>query len=339
MVAAFGEPYHYQGSKQKATPEPFPKIIQEIGKEINGKFPKYDISECTVNSYDGRDAFLPEHADDESAIANDSLIFTVSLGQARTIVFRNMSTNTEVNLCVEHGSLYTMSYASQHIWRHRMDKETNDSSSGKRISITFRCIRRRKKMDVPISSAVGVPPQHIVLGDSLMRYVNTNKDSLTIFKGGAIISDIKPLFENTIRENKFTDEILKNIKSLTLCVGTNNLTDKVPLHKILYEYCELLDYLRHKLPSCRIGLFNIPPRFYHTIDLMIRIKAFNNSLLDLTRFYPVNVLQVFWQLMDSHGYINPSLFKKDALHFSMDGVSLVTSHILNFQKNRERFNY
>ena len=417
-VAAFGEPYHYQGSKQKGTPEEFPEIIQEIVKEIHSKYPMYDISECTVNDYDGNESFLPEHSDDESSIDSESLIFTLSLGQSRTIVFRHKTTNREVNLCLEHGSMYTMSYASQHLWWHRMDRVSLDNNIpiGRRTAITLRCIKRKMMMiefprtnvavvpvvdkEVLVSSEVvvvdkdtvvedahaedvhveGVPveevyvedapvedvpdkdvvqnedvadvgvvddvskrsdrvPEHIVLGDSLVRHVNTNKDSLTIFKGGGRIKDMKALLENAIILHKLDNDNLRNIKSLTLCVGTNNLADNVPLYKIVYEYTELLEYLRHKLPNCRIGLFNVPPRFYNTIDLMIRIKAFNNSLLDLTSFYPVCVLQVFWQLMDSYGYINPSLFKRDALHFSMDGVSLVSSHIFNFQKNRERFNY
>ena len=63
-------------------------------------------------------------------------------------------------------------------------------------------------------------PEHIVIGDSLTRGINI-ANCLTITRGGGEILDIlKMLHDNT-------DELPKSeshrIKSITLCVGTNDL--------------------------------------------------------------------------------------------------------------------
>ena len=112
-----------------------------------------------------------------------------------------------------------------------------------------------------------------------MRSVSTSINSLTVFKGGAKIKDIRPMVEN-----KVPSVDVNQVKSVTLCVGTNNLTDRKPLYQIINEYVDLVTYLSNTFPRARIGLFNVPPRFYSSIELLIRIRAFNNSLLDLTNF-------------------------------------------------------
>ena len=164
--------------------------------------------------------------------------------------------------------------------------------------------------------------EHLIIGDSLLRSVKiSNNNSITSVKGGARIKDIIPLFEKTILDNSISEEMLANIKTLTLSVGTNNLSTKVPVHCIMTDYCELLKYLRNKLPNCIIGLFNVPPRYYSDISLLYRVKAFNNLLMDLVNFHTkVYVLQVFWQFIDPVGYMIPHLYQRDFLHFSRAGV-------------------
>ena len=116
-----------------------------------------------------------------------------------------------------------------------------------------------------------------------------------------------------------------------MSVGTNDLTNHMPVHVILSKYCELLEYLKRKLPNARILLFNIPPRYYPSIDLLFRIRAFNNSLLDLTNFYDVEVIQLFWEFIDCYGYMVGQFYKRDFLHFSEAGISLVEKSIMEYQ--------
>ena len=162
-----------------------------------------------------------------------------------------------------------------------------------------------------------------------MRSVSTSINSLTVFKGGAKIKDIRPMVEN-----KVPSVDVNQVKSVTLCVGTNNLTDRKPLYQIINEYVDLVTYLSNTFPRARIGLFNVPPRFYSSIELLIRIRAFNNSLLDLTNFYKnVEVIKVYWQFINPRGYpyMNVYLYKHDFLHFSESGVLMVKDYISSFQ--------
>ena len=153
-----------------------------------------------------------------------------------------------------------------------------------------------------------------------MRSISTNKSSMTMFKGGAKIKDMERFIENELITLKMSEDDLLQVKSVTVSVGTNNLTDRKPLYNICNEYAELIEYLSNKFPRARIGLFNIPPRFYPNIGLLIRIRAFNNFLLDLASFHKnINVIQVYWQFIDPRGYMNPHFYKHDFLSFNEAG--------------------
>ena len=176
--------------------------------------------------------------------------------------------------------------------------------------------------------------KHLIFGDSLLRSIHTNENSFTVCKGGAKIKDMKYLIDKTLENPNIN--VLK-VESVTLSVGTNNLTDNIPLHRVLNEYCELLEYIKCKFPKSRIGLFNVPPRFYPSEYLLVRIRAFNNFLLDLGNFHRnVMTICLFWEFIDSYGYMNGSLFKNDYLHFSHQGLLLVKDHITWFQQSKTK---
>ena len=326
-MTAYGAPYPYVGSKQTSQPEPFPALVDLAVNEINRKYSsKHKISSSLVNRYSGPGSYLPEHSDNEGVIIPGSDIYIISLGQSRTVIFKNVETGEERSLFVKHGSIYKMSASSQKLWKHRIDKD--DNFTGIRISLTFFCVKHPELNNTTPSQH----PQHLIFGDSLMRNISTNENSSTIFKGGAKIKDMELLVEKELSTLNMSKNDLNLVKSVSISVGTNNLTDRKPLYKIFNEYAEFIEYLSIKFPRARIGLFNVPPRFYPDIGLLIRIRAFNNFLLDLASFYKdVNVIQLYWEFIDPRGYMNPHFYKHDFLHFSEAGVAMVKDYISSFQ--------
>ena len=324
-VANFGLPYHYNGSRGSKRYVPFPVIIQQLIDAVKEKFPSCNSNNASVNILDGPQSYLPNHSDNEAVIKKGSMIYTVIFGNGRPVTFSNISDNSEVRLDTSNGCIYIMSAASQSSWRHRID--VDNLFAGRRVSITLRELE-----DVTGESMHDGGIQHIIIGDSLMRGIKTDESSLTVRKGGAKIKDIKPLLEKTIADRKISESVIRNLKSVTLCVGTNNLSSlNVPLYKILVEYNDLLEYLKQRFPNCKIGLFNVPPRFYPNIHLLARIRAFNNSLFDLSFFDNLELIQVFWEFIDQYGFMVSKFYKNDFLHFSSAGELMVKDFIHEFQ--------
>ena len=114
-------------------------------------------------------------------------------------------------------------------------------------------------------------------------------------------------------------------------MGTNDLSNNVPLYKILAEYNNLVEYMKQRFPNCKIGLFNVPPRFYPNIHLLVRIRTFNNSLFDLSFFHKITVIQVFWEFIDQFGFMVGKFYRNDFLHFSSAGELMVKDFIHEFQ--------
>ena len=330
-VIAYGKRYPYKGSKQSEPPKPFTELINETIKLISSELPGTTVQTCLVNRFTGPQSYMPEHSDNESVLCPNSSVITVSLGQERTIIYKNKTSKREVRLKVEHSSMYTMTVESNKHWTHRIDRELH--SPKPRVSLVFFTLKNEPKCSEDPPSK---PPhiKHLIFGDSLLKSVHPEVQSLTVCKGGAKICDIKYLIDETLK-NPNVD--ILNVESVTLSVGTNNLTDNIPLNKVLNEYCELLEYIKFKFPKSRIGLFNVPPRFYPSVNLFIRIRAFNNFLLDLGNFHKnVETLCLFWEFIDSYGYMNGSLFRHDYLHFSHQGILLVRDHITWFQQRKTK---
>ncbi len=134
-VLAFGERYSYSGGKAPNN-DPLPDCLSTIIDKINSKF-DCNVNSVLVNRYSGPDSYLPEHSDDESSIDPDSSIYTLSVGQTRTVVFTDKFSKIQTLLPVEDNSLYSMSRDSQNCFVHKIEKESTD---GLRYSLTFRAV-------------------------------------------------------------------------------------------------------------------------------------------------------------------------------------------------------
>lgn len=158
-VISYGQPYKYVGAGAPAPKSSdFPDPIAKVVDLLKQKNPDCVINQCLVNRYSSESSFLAEHSDDEKCIVHGSDIYTVSVGGACEVKFRNIhDPDEEVVQKVSGNSLYVMSKLSQSSWKHRIDQ--SEEKRELRYSITFRYISQNT------SDAT------IICGDSNTRFL------------------------------------------------------------------------------------------------------------------------------------------------------------------------
>ena len=163
-VSTQGAPYQYwrhalNDKSSKGTP--LHAIIIALINYIKQAFPNCPLpNSCLVNMFDGPEAYLTKHEDNEKCLDPSSNIYTFSLGDLMKILFSSSidSDAEEHEFTATNGSLYVMSVASQALWRHRIEK--CDAFTGRRFSITLRTVDERFRKST------------VILGDSNTKYIN-----------------------------------------------------------------------------------------------------------------------------------------------------------------------
>jgi alkylated DNA repair dioxygenase AlkB len=93
-----------------------------------------------LNYYrDHRDS-MGMHSDDEPELGRNPIIASVSLGEQRTFVMKHKFNKAlkPLQLSLDHGSLLLMKGATQHNWKHGINKISQPC--GARVNLTFRRI-------------------------------------------------------------------------------------------------------------------------------------------------------------------------------------------------------
>ena len=135
----FGETYNYNGSRNNSIE--MPPIVSDLMDRLNEQYVgegKPKLNSCLINRYEGPNSYIKEHSDNERSIERNSSIFTVSIGQLRTLKFRNLVSGDTTALRLESGSMYSMSRLSQEYNKHRIDEE--EDAEDIRYSLTFRSV-------------------------------------------------------------------------------------------------------------------------------------------------------------------------------------------------------
>ena len=179
------------------------------------------------------------------------------------------------------------------------------------------------------------PIKHVIIGDSLTRDIDL-PGTVTITKGGCRITDILYMLKN---DKKLSKDQYKGIETVTLCVGTNSVSKlDIPMVRILNDYDNLIREFTKLFPMARIGLFNIPPRKYLNFYHLVRLKSFNNCLFDFEISHPnAQLINMFWQLIDEWGYMDPKFFHRDFLHMSDLGKDMMRNVVSQFQCKSNNF--
>jgi alkylated DNA repair dioxygenase AlkB len=322
LVALYGVNYKYMGSKSQA--KPTPKIIQDIMDRLNNTLCKsnkdsrlhYTLNSCLVNCYPDCDSFLKEHSDNEGDINPLSSIFTVSLGDTRTVKFRNLHGGDLKEVPCKGRSLYSMTRNSQDFWKHSVEKDPNISAAV-RYSLTFRSIHWSNFNSTAL------------IGDSNFGPINfgSGKGKLGASTPGSrfwcpTIDKVDPL--------EYT-----SFKNVVLMVGTNNLkleeVDDKEIKELYKLYKTKVSQIRKYNPRCKLFICPILPSKLHNINR--KVFKFNSYLYnDLCQSnLSVTLVEGFEQFFDNSTNLLRSTFSRpspdDVLHLNDRGIKVLVSLI------------
>ena len=323
-VVQYGEYYKYMGSRTK--PKKVPEILQKVIDRLNSTFCSpdtdpnknfhYSLNSCLVNRFLDCDACLPEHADDEGDINVTSSIFTISLGDARTVTFRDLQTDETHQVECKGRSLYHMTRMSQNFFKHAVKKSENISAA-LRYSLTFRAVHWSN-----FNSTV-------LVGDSNFKLVKfgSGKGRMGASTPGVrcwapTVDEINPLS-------------CMNFRNVVLMAGTNDLKLKevtdASIIEIYRTYKTKISLIRKYNPKCKLFVCPVLPTKSHSINRKINI--FNDLLFsDLCQAdLKVVIVEGFHQFLDNGSNLLKNVLADsradDILHLGDRGVRVLVSLI------------
>ena len=155
---------------------------------------------CLVNYYPDGTSYISPHHDDESMIAEDSIIYTISVGATRVLHFTNTSGPIqEHNIELQHGSVYTMSRESQLYWVHSIKRDPTIKEA--RISFTF-----RRLIDAEPAPRSSLPPISPPKLPTLPPTARGTHDRILLLTD-SIISNTPTFIFDTVEKHKCVKKI------------------------------------------------------------------------------------------------------------------------------------
>ena len=324
----FGEKYSYNGSREDSIVE-IPPLVKRVLDKVNADLVQDDVpllNSCLVTKYTGPSALIPEHSDNERAIHPDSSIYTVSLGCDATIKFRDVLSGSVHEQAVKSGSLYSMTRASQDVFRHSIPRNQELTESDIRFSLTFRSLHWRNNNST------------VIIGDS-----NTGGLKFSSF-GRSAPSNLSGTFGNAMpgkRVAAFTVDQLDPFK----CIGFNNIVVHCGINSIRGEEVSSEDqvrdvYVHFKTKISDIVSVNKRARIYVNTLLPTKIENVNkkqklfNSLIvnDLPKsFKDIRIINSQSRFSNVAGLLAPGLSREfnshgepDQLHLNESGLRLLS---------------
>lgn len=139
-TASFGVPYDYSNMSYDAVE--IPGFLQEIIPLVASKI-GFIPNNCLINYYYEESSSMGFHSDMTDQLDEHTGICIVSLGNPRTMRFRNKEQKEVTNdFILNPGSLFLMSQEVQKYWDHAIRKSSGPDSE--RISLTFRRILKKQ---------------------------------------------------------------------------------------------------------------------------------------------------------------------------------------------------
>ena len=313
-VATYGAKYNYMGHKSQ--PKPLPECLQSLMDKLNQTKTggTYELNACLVNRYEGPESKLPEHSDNEYSINPSSDIFTVSLGDVRKVIFRDIFSDKEMEHTPQANSLYVMSRDSQNFYQHRIDRDS--SFTGVRYSLTFRSVHWRY-----LNSTC-------IIGDSNTKNIKFGSGKGTVGDATPGKQVYAPLVED------IDAKMCASYRNTVISVGVNSIKDKnITMNDIkdIYSiYKTKISEIERLNKECKILVVPLFPS--KLISLNRKIIRFNRILLnDLPRsFESVSIVGGTAQFVDKEsGLLSESLsrYRDDPIHLNSAGVGLLVSKI------------
>lgn len=134
-TVSYGKPYNYSGMEYQFLP--FPEYISRIASVIEDKI-GYTANNCLINFYNGGKSKMGFHSDQTDLLFEGTGIAIVSLGNKRTIRFKNkINTDLVHDIDLQPNSLFYMTKEVQKFWLHAILPDPENENS-ERISLTYR---------------------------------------------------------------------------------------------------------------------------------------------------------------------------------------------------------
>ena len=306
QVAHFGAvDYDYGGVKHPACPYPQNTAIDAAIEQISNNLKDPDFSKhtycCLITLYDNGRDFIPYHTDNEPSILSGSDIYTVSIGQTRSISFRNIIGRVDHNsppltYPLEHGSVHVMTQLSQSEFEHTVPRCTAPDIAPL-ISLTFRRLVQVPHVPIPPIARPSLPPpppprveertkRVLLLTDSINSRFPVEifpESYICIKKLSYKLLDL-PLFES---EFAYTDYVF-------ISMGINELSRYGYNAKSLSAHaCHMLDNFRKKYPNTSFIFNSLLLTGYDWLNR--EVEQFNNDMF----LYTLNPDCSVW-FFDSH---------------------------------------
>ena len=132
-----GTAYTYSGLRLQ--PLPWTLLLLELKQRVE-TLCQNSFNSVLLNYYrDHRDA-MGMHADDEPELGRHPAIASLSLGETRTLIFKNKRDKSlkPVRIALPGGSLLLMQGETQAHWKHGINRQSKPC--GPRVNLTFRHI-------------------------------------------------------------------------------------------------------------------------------------------------------------------------------------------------------
>jgi alkylated DNA repair dioxygenase AlkB len=137
-VAWYGDrDYAYTYSKTTKRALPWTSELRDIKAAVESRS-GHTYNSCLLNLYHNGDEGMAWHSDNEKELLEDGAIASVSFGSDRRFLFKHKTTNEQVAIVLEHGSLLMMLGPTQKHWVHKLP--TTKRISEPRVNLTFRTI-------------------------------------------------------------------------------------------------------------------------------------------------------------------------------------------------------
>ena len=132
-----GNAYSYSGIKLE--PSPWTATLLRIREDIE-RMTGHCFNSVLLNLYRDEHDSVGWHSDDEIELGKHPAIASLSLGETRIFKLRHKTRKDQKTVLVPlgDGSLLLMTGATQHFWRHAVDKEKKPK--GARLNLTFRTV-------------------------------------------------------------------------------------------------------------------------------------------------------------------------------------------------------
>lgn len=147
--------YSYSSTTHKARKFEENQYLMHILSYIQIVLPEYQFNSAMIHKYIDGSSHIPHHSDDEDNIVEESDIITISLGETRTMEFKNKFSKETIATELVHGEILSMSKKSQRTFSHAIHPEREKET---RMSITLRLIKAPRSTNVQTVDAILTSP-------------------------------------------------------------------------------------------------------------------------------------------------------------------------------------